>query len=130
MHLFLISVIPQTPTLYVVPSDAIIESGTSVEVTCVTSSTGASITYNFLKDGNAVTSQSSDTYIMGSISTAESGTYTCTVTMNSVTSVASSGHTTTVVGECIIEKERIIRGLINHELSYYNYLYITVVIHV
>ena len=97
--MFLFSVIPQTPTLSVAPSDATIESGTSVAVTCATASSGGSITYNFLKDGNPVTSQSSGTYTMGSITTSESGTYTCTVTISTVTSVASSGHTTTVVGE-------------------------------
>ena len=104
-YLLLISVIPQTPTLSVAPSDATIESGTSVTVTCATASTGASITYNFLKDGNAVTSQASGTYTMGSITTAESGSYTCTVTMSTVTSVASSGHTTTVVGEYMVKIE-------------------------
>ena len=95
--------IPKTPTLSVVPPDAIIESNASVEVTCVTSSIGANITYNFLKDGNAVTSQTSDTYTMGSISYAESGTYTCTVTMNSLTSAASSDYAIKVVGEYIVK---------------------------
>ena len=93
------------------PSDATIESGTSVEVTCATVSTGAPITYNFFKDGNSIISQSGDTYTMGSISTADSGTYTCTVTMNSVTSLASSGHTIGVVGEYMVNVESFVRLL-------------------
>ena len=83
----------------VTPSDMTIESGTRVDVTCVTKSTGASITYNFLKDGKIVTSQAGGTYTMGSISTSQSGTYTCTATMNSVTSKASPSHTMRVVVE-------------------------------
>ena len=99
---FLISVIPQTPTLTVAPSHATIESGTSVTVTCTTTSTGGSVTYDFMRDGNVVTSQPSGTYTMGSIATSESGTYTCTATISTVTSVVSSGHSTTVVGESIV----------------------------
>ena len=94
--------LPKTPTLSVVPSDATIESGTRVSVSCVTSSTGSSITYNFFKDGKAVTSQSGGTYIMGSISNGDSGIYTCSVTINSVTSVASSNHYLIVVGESMV----------------------------
>ena len=102
--------IPKTPTLSVKPSDDTIENGARVSVTCVTSSTGASITYNFLKDGKVVKqSQQSGTYTMESISTTESGTYTCTVTMNSVTSVPSSGHDITVVGEYFMIFESSVR---------------------
>ena len=109
-YVFSVSVIPQTPALSVEPSDATIESGTSVAVTCATASTGASITYNFLKDGSAVTSQAggphtSITYNILNTDTADSGTYTCSVTMNTLTSVASSGHTTTVVGEYMVRVE-------------------------
>ena len=93
---------PHTPTLTVNPSDATLETGISVTMTCATSSTGGSITYNFLKDGNAVTSQSSSIYTMGSITTSQSGTYTCTATISSVASAASIGHTTTIVGQFII----------------------------
>ena len=112
-HLFLVSVFPQTPTLSVAPSNAASESG-SVAVTCATASTGASITYNFLKDGKAIISQASGTFTMGSMTTAESGSYTCTVTMSSVTSVASSCYTPTVVGEYIVKVEStkcIVKGL-------------------
>ena len=95
--------IPKRPALSVTPTDATIGTGTRVAVTCYRSSTGGSITYNFRKDGKVVMSQSSGTYTMESISTAESGIYSCTVTINSVTSMASSNYYLIVVGESIVK---------------------------
>ena len=91
--------IPKTPRLTVTPSNAVVESGTSVTLDCVTESTGALATYNFLKDDQAVVSDPDSSHTIDSVSTAESGSYTCTVVMNSVTSLPSDGHITTVVGE-------------------------------
>lgn len=92
--------IPKTPTLSASPYNATVERGTTLTVTCATAGTGGSVTYNFLKNGHAIASQSSGTY---TVECRGSGTYTwaCTVTINSVTSAASPGHTTTVVGECM-----------------------------
>ena len=98
--------IPQTPTLTVTPSDETIESGTNITVTCITASTGRNATYNFLRDGYVVTSQTCDTYMMSSLNISNSGTYTCTATINTVTSVVSSGHRFTVVGEYIVTFDR------------------------
>ena len=91
--------IPKTPRLTVSPPNAVIESGTSVTLECVTESTGAVAAYNFLKDDQAVFSESDGFHTMDSVSTADSGTYTCTVVMNSVTSLPSDDHSITVVGE-------------------------------
>ena len=97
-----ISVIPHTPTLTVSPTDVTLETGTPVTLTCATISTGGTVTYDFLKDGTSVASQSSGTYTISNSSPADTGTYTCTVSINSVTSLTSSGHTTTVVGESLM----------------------------
>ena len=91
--------IPKTPRLTVNPSNAVIESGTSVTLECVTESTGAVAAYNFLKDDQAVFSESDGFHTMDSVSTADSSSYTCTVVMNSVTSLPSDDHSITVVGE-------------------------------
>ena len=93
--------IPKTPRLTVNPSNAVIESGTSVTLECVTESTGAVAAYTFLKDGQAVFSDTDGFHTVDSVSTAESGTYTCTVVMNSVTSLPSDDHSITVVGEIL-----------------------------
>ena len=89
--------IPKTPTLSASPSDATIESGTSVTLTCATASTGT-ITYKFLRDTTVVNTGSSATHAI-TTATSDSGTYTCVVTISTVDSVASSGHAMTVVGK-------------------------------
>ena len=106
----------------VTPPDMTIESGTRVDVTCVTKSTGASITYNFLRDNKIITSQPGGTYTMGSISTSQSGTYTCTATMNSVTSALSPGHTVRIIGESFGRYVSIVKAL-NRSLCYFFLIY-------
>ena len=93
-------VIPKTPTMSVSPSDATLESSTSVTVTCTTtSSSSGSTEYTFLKDGVSVATQPADTYTMSSVTTSDSGTYTCKVTIKGVESLSSNQHTLRVVGE-------------------------------
>ena len=86
----------QTPTLTVSPSDAIIESATSVTMTCLTASSG-STTYTFLKDNFREVSQASGTYTL-SLTPSDSGNWTCTATTDSVVSNASTAHSLTIVG--------------------------------
>ena len=83
----------------VTPSNDVIESGASVRLDCDTASTGAVVTYTFLRNGQDVFSDTDSSYTMDSVSTADSGVHTCTVEMNSVTSLPSDGHSITVVGK-------------------------------
>ena len=103
----MISVTPQTPILTVSPSDATLESGTGVTLTCLTASSGTT-TYQFLKGGSQETSQSSGTYTL-SPATTDSGDWTCTATISSVVSSASTATTLTVVGMSIVELENILQ---------------------
>ena len=91
--------IPQTPSLTVSPSDATIQTGTSVTLTCATASTSSgTITYIFLEGVNPVQSSASATHTL-TAATSDSGSYTCTATISGVVSVASSAHVMAVVGE-------------------------------
>ena len=85
--------------LTVTPSNAVIESGTSVRLDCDTASTAAVATYTFLRNDQDVFSDTVSSYTMDSVSTADSGIYTCNVVMNSVTSLPSDDHSITVVGK-------------------------------
>jgi len=99
MMFLLVSVRPKTPTLSRSPSDATIESGTAVTLTCATLSSG-SVTYTFTRDGSTqVQSSSSATYDLSSAATSDTGSYTCVASISSVDSVASNADAMTVVGE-------------------------------
>ena len=89
--------IPETPTISASPSDATIESGTSVTFTCATAS-GGTATYMFMRDSSVAASGSESSLVI-TTSTTDTGTYTCVVSISAVDSVASSGHNMTVVGE-------------------------------
>ena len=82
------------------PSDAIVESGTSVTLTCVTASTGADVTYHYIRDGTTFDTNDKGSHVINDVTTSETGSYTCTVTINSMTSEPSDGHMLTVFGEC------------------------------
>ena len=95
----LFSVIPQTASLSVSPSDATIETGTSVTMTCATASTtSGSITYIFLETATEVQNGASAIYTL-TAATSDTGSYTCTATISGVASVASTAHAMTVVGK-------------------------------
>ena len=96
-----VPVIPKTPSLSATPSDATIESGTVVTLTCATASVGT-ITYKFMQDTSMAASGTDNTLVV-TTSTTDTGTYTCVVTISAVDSVASSGHTMTVVGKYIVD---------------------------
>ena len=88
--------LPQTPTLTRSPTDATVESTTSVTFTCATASSGTT-TYQFLKDGSQQVSQSSGTYTV-TTATTHTGSWTCTATINSAVSSASTASALTVYG--------------------------------
>ena len=98
-----VPVVPQTPRLTVSPADDIVETGTSLSLTCVTNSSVAQgqshIAFNFYNTRDLVTSQSSDTLTVSNVTSAQSGNYTCDVTIHDVTSRHSNGHVYDVLGE-------------------------------
>ena len=94
----LVPVRPKAPTLSRSPTDATIESGTSVTLTCATLSSG-SVTYTFTRDSTQVQSSSSATLDLTSAATIDTGSYTCVASISSVDSVASNAEAMTVVGE-------------------------------
>lgn len=100
MLFFHVSVVPKTPTLTATPSDAYHESTTQLAFACVTlSTTSGTITYQFFQDSTSVQTGTDATLTLTNPSTANSGSYTCVATIKSVASVASNGHSVTVVGE-------------------------------
>ena len=96
---YLLSVRPVTPTLTRSPSEATIESGTGVTLTCATASVGGTATYTFRQDGTPVQSNAGATYNLASSATTDSGDYTCTAIISSVESQASTIDTLTIVSE-------------------------------
>ena len=95
-HSLIVPAIPQMPTLTVSPSDTTLESGTNVTFTCLTQCAGTA-TYHFMKGGIEEASQQSGTYTV-TVATTHAGSWTCTVTINTVVSSASTATTITVVG--------------------------------
>ena len=81
-------------------------AGSQVTLTCTSRPYGAGSTYTFIKDGNPLTSQSGSAYVINNVTSSHSGTYTCKVTVNSLTSVASSSSVITVRGELLDNAER------------------------
>ena len=96
---FSLTVTLQTPSLNASVSDVNIEAGTPVTLTCTTGSSGASMSYIFLKDSNLVVIEPTRNYMISSPTSAESGDYTCVVKIDGVESPASNIHTLTVVGK-------------------------------
>ena len=92
------SVRPVTPTLTPSPSETTIESGTSLTLTCATTSTGT-ITYIFKKDGTAVQTSAAATYTIPSPTTSDTAAYLCVAQITAVDSHDSGTHSLTVVGE-------------------------------
>jgi len=92
----LISVAPKTPSLTLSPSSATVDRSTFVTLTCQTASAGTT-TYKFIKDGSQQVSQESTTYNIIAAAT-HTGSWTCTATIDSVNSSASSAHSLTVHG--------------------------------
>jgi len=88
---------PKTPSLSVSPSDANIKAGTPVTLTCTTESSGDNMSYKFLRDSTLVATESTSSHVINSPTSAETGAYTCVVTINGVASPASSSHAMTVV---------------------------------
>ena len=97
----MISVKLRTPTLKLTPPGDMIFSGESVTLTCVTAITGAGVTYNYIKDGTTFHTVDKDTHVMNDVTTTGTGSYTCTVTKNSLTSEPSDARALTVIGEYI-----------------------------
>ena len=97
--------LPKTPTLTPVPSDATHESNTQLEFTCATqSTTSGTITYEFFLDGStSVSSGTQATFTLTAPSTSDSGSYTCVATIKSHASLASNAHTVAVVGEYAVK---------------------------
>ena len=93
-------VIPKQPSLKASPNQAFIESGKPLTLECQNQSSGALMTYLFLKDSVAVANlnQSSSTFKIPNLSTKDTGNYSCIVTISGVNSTASSMHSVTVMG--------------------------------
>ena len=83
------------------PNAAFIQTGSQLSFLCGTSSIGA--TFKFLKDGFVVDTGATGIYTIPSVSTLQSGTYTCVVTVNGVDSFSSISHFVTIVGEMIVQ---------------------------
>ena len=97
LPMFLVSELaPDTPTLVLSPNTEYIQSTTSLTLRCA-STGGGSHTYKFLRNGFVV-DNGDDIYVIQSVSTTDSGTYTCIATNNGVDSLASHSHTVTVIG--------------------------------
>lgn len=94
-----VSVHPKTPVLTVTPSNATVASGTEVNLTCHTTSIGT-VTYTFLQNGDVIgTSEIDDNFNLTSVTSNDTGHYTCQATMGGVHSSVSNVHTIKVVGE-------------------------------
>ena len=106
MNRCIVPVIPKTPTFTVSPSDATIETGTTVTLSCVTASSGLT-TYRFVKDGIEEASQPSGIYTL-SAATTDSADWTCTAAINSMVSSESSSITITVEGMSIVELDSVL----------------------
>ena len=57
------------------------------------------MSYKFLKASTVVATESTNSHTISSPTTAETGAYTCVVTISGVDSVASSSHSMTFVGK-------------------------------
>ena len=88
--------IPDTPTL--TSSPEVVSEGVEMVLTCASTTPGIS-GYRFSKDGSSLADSASNTYTVTKATASDSGTYSCDVTKDGVTSIASSGHVITVAGE-------------------------------
>ena len=93
---------PQTPTLSGSEPGATLETGTDVNLTCVTGSTG-SIIYTFFKGSTEQARQDNDNVLSlddnpRQFQVADTGVWTCTATIESQESEASNNITLRVVG--------------------------------
>ena len=79
---------PAAPT--VTSSDSHLDEGDPVSLTCVSTTSGIS-KYGFSKDGISLADSRSNTYTIAMATGADAGTYTCDVTKDGVTSLASAG---------------------------------------
>ena len=87
---------PQTPSLSASPS-GVIQAYTPVTLTCDTNSgTSSAVNYIFYKDNNQLYNGPLNTYTLPSVSTFDSGDYTCVATNGAVASFSSSSYTLTV----------------------------------
>ena len=91
---------PKTPSISVSPSDAYVESGTSVTLTCTTASSSSSFEYEFKYGTTSVYTGAASSKTL-TVDPTMSGTYICLVRIRSVASAASTGHPMTVVGRLL-----------------------------
>ena len=97
LHTLSFSVRPAKPRLSVSPSDSPIISGTSLSMTCSSSSVGDK-TYTFMKGSTLVYEGRTNPFVIVS-TTEDTGMYSCKVTINGVESRPSNKRMVTVVGE-------------------------------
>ena len=83
-----------TPSITTQPSAATVTAGSTASLSVVASGT-APLSYQWRKDGGAISGATSSTYSIGSTSTSDAGSYTVVVT-NSAGSVTSNAATLTV----------------------------------
>ena len=87
--------VPDTPTLTSSPSQPI--EGDDIVLTCTSTTSGISH-YLFTVDGLPLADSPSNTYTITMATGADSGTYTCDVRKDGITSLPSSGHVIQVIG--------------------------------
>ena len=91
---------PKRPTLSASPSDSVIPASTPVTLTCATDSSGSTATnYIFYKNTNIIYDGPLDTYSVASVTTADSGAYSCVASINNVASLESPSYSFTVEGK-------------------------------
>ena len=93
--------VPVTPSLTASKPDSVIKKGDPLTLTCSTSSTGSSVKYTFLLNNQPInpTPQAGDTYTVPTDQVSDRSSYSCKVTIDGVTSLASLNHTLKIVGE-------------------------------
>ena len=96
----LFAVKPKTPSISVSPSDAYVEKGTSVTLSCTTASSSSSFEYEFKFGTTSVYTGELSSKTL-TVDPTMSGTYICLVRIRSVASAASTGHPMTVVGRLL-----------------------------
>ena len=93
---------PITPTLSLSNNDALVPTGEDFTFTCQTPSTATPVTYSFFKDSDSTAVHSTNTgntYILKPAEVADTGSYTCTATIDSVASSESPALAVTFVGK-------------------------------